>query len=226
MKIFTCERQPNSERYISAMKWSQRLRLALQTFLKDIFSEEVAPANNSTSMHAADELLSQVIAKAQTRLDTLRVELANAQSHQKRIELDWQQTQAQAQAMSDAVDHALQAGQDDLARYKLIQTQALEKRVQELYELNQSYAQWVSMLREAVYTQQARLESTQRKAHDLLHRERSAETLEELSNLRRELDRQMNTLQTDLRARQEQLERREDRIAARQEINRRNESRE
>ncbi len=191
------------------MNLFQRLRLALRLFIHDLFGEDSAPATASVQ-----ERIDALLAEAGHRLEMLRAELAETAAREKRAEIEWRAAAAQAEALDAEVDAALRAGQEELARAKSIQLAPLKDRVNLLAEHHEHNRQATAQLQEAAAALQTRLEGAQRKHTELADRERIAETLEQLARLDRELQRNKALLSDGLGEREEQVARREDRLAA------------
>jgi phage shock protein A len=118
------------------MKLSERIRLLLKAAANDLFGEdqgtEVRQAlNGETNAERLTSLLDEV----QRQLDSLRLELSTAVSHQKRIERAWQESAAQVKALDAAADAAIQAGQDERAREYLGQLGSAQNNARELEDL-------------------------------------------------------------------------------------------
>jgi phage shock protein A len=200
------------------MKLSQRLRLLFKAAVNDLFGEEpVAEVQQALNGETNAERLTGLLDEAQRQLDSLRLELGNAVSHQKRIERTWQESAARVKALDAAADEAIQAGQDDRAREYLAQLQSVQQTAGELEELARDSEQRSVDLRAAVNQQQERLDALRRRALTLTDRERSVTALTELLGDHQSLSRQTEKLQTELTAWEEQIARREDRLSARRE---------
>lgn len=202
------------------MKLSERIRLLLKAAANDLFGEEQAIEIQKTlNGETTAERLDGVLADAQRQLDTLRLELSNAVSHQKRIERASLEAATQVQALDAASDAAIQAGQDERAREYLIQHQAAQKNGQELEELAQAIQQHSTDLRAAINQQQEQLDILRRRALALTDRERSVTALSDLLGDQQSLSRRTEKLQSELTAWEEQIAYREDLLSARREWN-------
>lgn len=200
------------------MNFSQRIRLLLKAVANDIFGEEqVTEARQTLNGETNAERLTGQLDDAQRQLDSLRLEMGNAVSHQKRIERAWQESAAYAKDLDAAADVAIQAGQDERAREYLVQLQAVQQHAQELEELAQSIGQRSIDLRAAVNQQQERLDALRRQALALTDRERSVTALAEILGDQQSLSRQTENLHRELTAWEEQIARREDHLSARRE---------
>lgn len=205
------------------MKLLQRFQMLAKTFLNDVFGEDDAFPERPTSRLeglASDsgERMSEMLAEAQSRLDALHVEAANAAGHAKLLESNWQQALAKAKLFDGQVDAALQAGQDEQAKRHLEDFRRADALAHELGELTQTSQQLAEQLRTAAQEQQVRLADMRRRLQAIADRERQAQALEELLRLQREHARQAETLQAQFQQREEQIARREDHLATRQEI--------
>ncbi len=213
------------------MKLRQRLELLVRTVWDDLFGEGSEGSDRSQrgklpldldegrlSPELSEGHLTGLLEEAQRRLDELRRELADATVRQKRVELEWQAAQAQAKSLSDEVDVALKAGQEELARERLVQAQRSSQTAEEVGELYQACESLTRQISEAIQLQQAQLEAARRKAQELAERERGAEIMEWTARLRRDMARQSEAMQSELRQREEQVARREDKLAARREL--------
>ena len=199
------------------MKLSQRLRLFLKAAANDLFGEDQVAQTLNGETNA--ERLTGLLDDAQRQLDSLRLELGNAVSHQKRIERTRQEFAAQIKALDAAADAAIQAGQDEKARAVLAQLQSGQKSAEELEELARAVEGRSTDLRAAVNQQQERLDALRRRALTLTDRERSITTLAELLGDQQSLSRQTEKLHVELTAWEEQIARREDHLSARREWN-------
>ena len=206
------------------MKLARSLWSGLRTFLEDLFNEDLLDEGNSAGVQtsralpvdaSSQELLYQTLAQAQSRLDALHVELTNAIARQRRIEQDLKDATAQASRMSESVDEALQDGQEELARSRLQRLLPLQKAIQELEAHGKASAKLVDLLRESIRTQQAQVDQARHKSLQLLEKERSVTVLEELAQVRRDLNRQVSAVQAELDKRQEGLALRQDRTTSR-----------
>src|SRR5689334_179531 len=118
------------------MKLSQRIRLLLQAAANDLFGEDqLTEAGQALDGETNADRLTGLLDDVQRQLDSLRLELGNAMSHQKRIERARQESAAQAQALDAAADAAIQAGQEERAREYLTQLQSAQQNAGELEEL-------------------------------------------------------------------------------------------
>ncbi len=200
------------------MKLSQRILLLLKAAANDLFGEDqVTEVRQVLDGETNAERLTGLLDDAQRQLDSLRLELGNAVSHQKRIERAWQESAAQVKSLDVAADAAVQAGQDERARETLAQLQSAQINTGELEELARAVEQRSTDLRAAVNQQQERLDALRRRALALTDRERSVTSLAELLGDQQSLSRQTEKLHTELTAWEEQIARREDRLSARRE---------
>lgn len=200
------------------MKLSQRILLLLKTAFNDLFGEDqVTEVRQALDGETTAERLNGLLDEAQHQLDLLRLELGNAVSHQKRIEQARQETAAHIKSLDAAADAAVQAGQDERAREYLVQLQSAQKHADDLEELARSVEQHSSDLRAAVSGQQEQLDTLRRRALALTNRERSVAALSDLFGDQQSLARQTEKLQRELTDWEEQIARREDLLAARQE---------
>jgi phage shock protein A len=211
------------------MKLSQRLRILFRSMLDDLFGEEAGleagerkpdwlVSSPARTIDSSEEYFQVWQAESQSHLGELQVELVNATARQKRAELSWQDAQQKAQSLDRAVDAALQAGQEVQARAAQKEALQGEARVQELGDLYQACIRLTERLQEAIHDQQQQLAKVQTEAKILEEREYSASVLEDLVRQQREETRRAADLQRELDERKEQIARREDRIAARQEL--------
>lgn len=201
------------------MKLAQRLRMAAQAWIRDVFSEETAPGAPGAA--SPEEALTGWLNDAQARLDALQVSLVKAQTRRDQLAHERQAIQVQADGLSAAVDAALAQGQEDLARARLADLNRLQLQAAGLQNSQEAAAQLVDALQDALFALQAQVGEARRKAQALSERASQAEMLEALARLRRDLNRQAAAIQAELAGRQEQIARREDRLAARAEIERR-----
>jgi phage shock protein A len=200
------------------MKLFQRIRLLLTAAANDLFGEDQATeVRQALNGETNAERLTSLLDDAQHQLDSLRLELVNAVSHQKRIERAWQESAAQVKVLDAAADAAIQAGQEERARDSLAQLQSAQKNADDLEELARAVEQRSIDLRSAVNQQQERLDTLRRRALALTDRERSVTALAELLSDQQSLSRQTEKLYTELTVWEEQIARREDRLSARRE---------
>jgi phage shock protein A len=193
------------------MKWFDRILTALRSAARDLISEE-------------DEIegdrVDTLIDAAQTRLTVLRDELAQAVAREKRAEIEWRAAWDQANALDGNVDAALRAGQDDLARVHIEQASRAQVKADELSEHYQACVRVTTRLREEVTMLQTQLDDVIRRQSQLSDREHSADSLEQLNRLKREQRRAASDLKRDLEDRAREVSKREDYLAAREEIER------
>ena len=193
------------------MKWFDRILTALRSAARDLISED-----DEIEGDRVDALLDA----AQTRLTVLRDELAQAVAREKRAEIEWRAAWDQANALDTNVDNALRAGQDDLARVHIEQASRAQVKADELSEHYQACVRVTTRLREEVNTLQTQLDDVIRRQGQLSDRERSADSLEQINRLKREQRRAASDLKRELEDRARQVSKREDYLAAREEIER------
>ena len=193
------------------MKWFDRILTALRSAARDLISEE-------------DEIegdrVDTLIDAAQTRLTVLRDELAQAVAREKRAEIEWRAAWDQANALDTNVDNALRAGQDDLAKVHIEQASRAQVKADELSEHYQACVRVTTRLREEVNALQNQLDDVIRRQTQLTDREQSATSLEQINHLKREQRRAASDLKRELEDRAREVAKREDYLAAREEIER------
>ena len=191
------------------MKWFDRILTALRSAARDLISED-------------DEIegdrVDTLVEAAQTRLQVLRDELAQAVAREKRAEIEWHAAWDQANALDTNVDNALRAGQDDLARAHIEQASRAQVKADELSEHYQACVRVTTRLREEVNALQAQLEDVLQRQTQLSDREHGADSLDQVNRLKREQRRAAADLKRDLEERARQVSKREDYLAAREEI--------
>ena len=191
------------------MKWFDRILTALRSAARDLISED-------------DEIegdrVDTLVEAAQTRLHVLRDELAQAVAREKRAEIEWHAAWDQANALDTNVDNALRAGQDDLARAHIEQASRAQVKADELSEHYQACVRVTTRLREEVNALQAQLEDVLQRQTQLSDREHGADSLDQVNRLKREQRRAAADLKRDLEERARQVSKREDYLAAREEI--------
>ncbi|MFN8598236.1 MAG: PspA/IM30 family protein [Anaerolineae bacterium] len=192
------------------MKWFDRILTSLRAAARDLLSEEDTPEEA--------ERVESLLDTAQTRLRVLRSELAQAVAREKRIEIDWRAAWEQANALDAAIDSALRAGQDDVARSKIEEVSRAQVKADELSERYQAAVRVTTRLREEVNALQAQIDEVQRRRTSVTDREQSAASLEQLHQLKREQRKDSATLRDDLKSREEQIAKREDRLSARDDV--------
>ncbi len=193
------------------MKWFDRILTALRSTARDLISEddEIGP-----------DRVEVLIEAAQTRLNVLRDELAQAVARERRAELEWRAAWDQANALEANVDNALRIGQDDLARMQIEQAARAQVKADELSEHYQACVRVTTRLREEVNTLHAQLDDVIQRQSQLSDRERSAASLEQINRLKREQRRAASELKRDLEERARVVSKREDYLAAREEVER------
>jgi phage shock protein A len=196
------------------MKWFDRILTGLRAAARDLLSEEVTPTD------AEADRLDALLDTAQTRLNVLRSELAQAIAREKRAEIDWRAAWEQANALDAGIDSALRAGQDDVAREQIERASRAQVKADELSERYQASIRVTTRLREEVNALHAQIDEVQRRRNGVLDRELSAESLEQLQRLKRERRKEARQLRDDLKAREEQVARKEDRLSARDDVER------
>ncbi len=202
------------------MKLSERIRLFLKAAANDLFSEEqVMEIRQVLDGETKAERLTSLLDEAQRQLDTLRLELGNAVSHQKRLERARREAATKIKSLDAASDAAIQAGQDGQAREQLAQLQSVQQHADELEELVRVGEKHSADLRLAVNRQQEQLVILRQRALALTDRERSVTALAELLGDQQSLARQTEKLQSELAAWEAQIAHREDYLSARQEWN-------
>jgi phage shock protein A len=193
------------------MKWFDRILTALRSAARDLISED-------------DEIegdrVDTLIDAAQTRLTVLRDELAQAVAREKRAEIEWHAAWDQANALDINVDNALHAGQDDLARVHIEQASRAQVKADELSEHYQACVRVTTRLRDDVNALQTQLDDVIRRQTQLTDREQSATSLEQINRLKREQRRAASDLKRELEDRAREVSKREDYLAAREEIER------
>lgn len=194
------------------MKWFDRILTSLRAAARDLLSEEDTPEEA--------ERVESLLDTAQTRLRVLRSELAQAIAREKRIEIDWRAAWEQANALDAAIDSALRAGQDEVARSKIEEASRAQVKADELSERYQAAVRVTTRLREEVNALQAQIDEVQRRRNSVTDREQSAASLEQLHQLKREQRRESTTLRDELKSREDQIARREDRLSAQDEVER------
>jgi len=192
------------------MKWFDRILTSLRAAARDLLSEEDAPEEA--------ERVESLLDTAQTRLRVLRSELAQAVAREKRIEIDWRAAWEQANALDAAIDSALRAGQDDVARSKIEEASRAQVKADELSERYQAAVRVTTRLREEVNALQTQIDEVQRRRSSVTDREQGAASLEQLHQLKREQRKDSATLRDDLKSREEQIAKREDRLSARDDV--------
>ena len=192
------------------MKWFDRILTSLRAAARDLLSEEDTPEEA--------ERVDSLLDTAQTRLRVLRSELAQAIARETRLEIDWRAAWEQANALDTTIDSALRAGQDDVARSKIEEASRAQVKADELSERYQAAVRVTTRLREEVNALQTQIDEVQRRRTSVTDREQSAASLEQLHQLKREQRKETSTLRDELKSREEQIARREDKLSAKDEI--------
>ena len=202
------------------MKLSQRIHLLLKTAVNDLFGEDqLTEVRQLVDGETNAEHLTSLLVEAQRQLDSLRLELNNAVSQQKRIEAAWQQASDQIRTMDKEADAAIQTGDDERAREYLMRLNSAQGHASELEEMARTGEQRCHDLRAAINQQQEQLDTLRRRALALTDRERSVMALSELLGDQQSLNRQTEKLHNELTTWEEQIARREDLLSARREWN-------
>lgn len=198
------------------MKLSQRILFLLKMAWNDLFGEDPqGEVSRVVSGESTSDRLSALLNEAQQHLDALRLELANVVVHQQRIRHSWQERLAEIQYLNTAVDEALKAGREDQARGLLNQVNRLQKGADEMAELVHACETQASEIRTAVSSQQENLDVLRRRSLLLEDREHSIAALTEVFNAQQSLSRRAGALQTELAEWEEQIAKREDKLAVR-----------
>jgi phage shock protein A len=194
------------------MKWFDRILTGLRAAARDLISEEDQPAE--------DDRVAMLLETAQTRLRVLRSELAQAIARETRAEIEWRAAWEQANALDATVDSALRAGQDEVARSKIEEASRTQVKADELSERYQACVRVSTRLREEVNALQTQIDEVRHRQDHIADRELGAESLEQLHQLRRDQRKDTAAIDDKLKDRHEQVARREDRLAARDEVER------
>src|SRR5260221_569192 len=109
------------------MNLLNHLRLAVQAWLDDLFSEE-----SRLTDAARHDSVEGFFIQAQAALNILNASLAEAIARNKRAETEWAETMAQAQALDTAIDNDLRAGLEGAARTKSVKLAALKEQLERL----------------------------------------------------------------------------------------------
>ncbi len=196
------------------MKWIDRIFNSLRTAARDLLSED------DQTVDATADRATALLDAATARLNVLRDELAQAIAREKRLEVEWHSAQAQADALNEAVDALLRANDDEAARAQIEPASRTQVKADELSERYQAAVRTTARLRDEVRSLQGQVDEARQQQEHIVLRENSAESLEKLHQLQREQRKDARTLDADLAARRETVARREDRLAARDEIKR------
>ena len=194
------------------MKWIDRIFNSLRTAARDLLSEDDQVADTTADRATA------LLGAANARLTVLRDELAQAIAREKRLEVEWHNAQTQADALNEAVDALLRANDDEAARAQIEPASRTQVKADELSERYQAAVRTTARLRDEVRSLQGQVDEARQQQEHIVLRENSAESLEKLHRLQREQRKDARTLNEDLASRRETVARREDRLAARDEI--------
>lgn len=198
------------------MKLADRLRIALRQMAHDLLGED----EPFISAPELDEL-SQWTGEMRSQLRALRSQYDQALAREKQAQLVWQQALGESIERQAKVDAALSAGQDEIARELIDQLNRQQKQVKDLEKRFRSFAQVSSWLADEMQVMQKKVDNLQTELADLEQRERSAQAVDQLEQLHRQMRREMRELQEGLALRQEKIARLEDQQAARREFNKR-----
>jgi phage shock protein A len=196
------------------MKWIDRIFNSLRTAARDLISEDDQPADANADRATA------LLDAAGARLNVLRDELAQAIAREKRLEIDWHAAQTQADALNEAIDALLRASDDDAARIQIEPASRAQVKADELNERYQAAVRVTARLRDQVRSLQTQVDEARQQQENIGLRESGAESLEKLHQLQREQHKDARALNEDLTTRRETVARREDRLAARDDIDR------
>ena len=194
------------------MKWIDRIFNSLRTAARDLLSDDDQVTDTTADRATA------LLGAANARLTVLRDELAQAIAREKRLEVEWHSAQTQADALNEAVDALLRANDDEAARVQIEPASRAQVKADELSERYQAAVRTTARLRDEVRSLQGQVDEARQQQEHIVLRENSAETLEKLHRLQREQRKDARTLNEDLASRRETVARREDRLAARDEI--------
>jgi phage shock protein A len=156
-----------------------RLRIALQ----DLFGE--APAGAAADMESnlpaqAEALLAQ----AEARLAEVREAWAAATARAAQAERAWRAARMEVEQLDAAVDAALQAGQETLARLAQRNLNLAQRRADEWDARRREQAQVVAQMVAAVTALQSQIKLAHRRLDELSSFDRSAAAQAQLSALR------------------------------------------
>ena len=196
------------------MKWIDRIFNSLRTAARDLLSED------DQTVDATADRATALLDAANARLNVLRDELAQAIAREKRLEAEWRTAQTQADALNEAVDALLRANDDEAARNQIEPASRAQVKADELGERYQAAGRTTARLRDEVRSLQGQVDEARHQQEQVWLRENSAESLEKLNQLKREQRKDTRTLNDDLAARRETVARREDRLAARDDLDR------
>lgn len=202
------------------MRLTERILFLLKTAWNDLFGEEPhSEVRRVVSSDTAADRLNGLLDEAEQHLDALRLELASAILHQQRIRHNWQDKLAQIESLNLAADEALKAGREDQARGLLNRINQLQKSADEMAELLHACEEQTSEIRVAVSEQQEQLDVLRQRSLLLGDRESSLAALTEVFGSQEHLSHRTEALQEELAEWEEQIARREDKLAARREWN-------
>ena len=190
------------------MKWLEKIRQLMTVTFHDLIGE------GETTEH--DPLLERLEA-AEAQLASLEHDCAEATARAKRLEMEWQAGFELLRSLQQQAEAALQAGEDEAARHHREQAHSFEGRVEHLAEQAQAWRQVAGKLQSVLRLQKAQLDELRLRRQSLTEREQGAEMLERLQTWQREM-RPAGMLRTRLREQEERVARRNDRLAAREEL--------
>ncbi len=187
-------------------------RLAVQTWLGDLFDEEAYLPEAARS-----DKVTTLLTEAQAALNLLRANLVEAAAQHKRTELEWLELTAQAQALEEAIDDDLRMHFEASARAKSIQLVALKEHLQLVSQVGEQSLAAVNRLQVAVELLQRQLDTTRRQRLALNERGRLVDLLISLDRLERQLGREESLLNENLQAHEAEVLQKEDWLTAREE---------
>jgi chromosome segregation ATPase len=157
--------------------------------LKTFIQTAVSDLFGEETETAVVDPLSPLIRQTQIRLNELSDELAQAIAREKRAETMWRTSQAQGKP----------------------ETEEMEQR-------HRAFVRATASLQLEMDQLQARLDGIRQRSGRLNEQEESVVTIERLQQLRKEMNKAADSLHTELEERGEQIAQREDKTAAREDI--------
>lgn len=196
------------------MKFLDTLRSALAGVFQDLFGEDLPLSSTRPAFSQAESLLAEVRAQ----FAELQTSHNQAVIREKRAELEWRQATAEAQALDEEIDRALLAGDEAKARSQTERLHRLQALGIDLEGRYQACAQVSQALQGELDIVQRNIEDVRRKLDEYHDRQQAVESLEQITQLRRKLRRDLASFDDELSQRKEQVARLEDRLAARREL--------
>jgi phage shock protein A len=131
------------------MRWLERIQLFIRTSLHDLLAEEP---------YAPPDRVQTVLTESQARLITLRQELDQALTREKRAQMSYQKAQATAEAQQKRVDDLLQTGDKSAAALLMKTAHQSEQLAEQAQDRYRATGQTTAQLRQLIQVLQEQIE--------------------------------------------------------------------